>query len=172
VAAGAVVDDFERLAEIPPFDADRSAELIDVIEEWRHRVRTADIILVATPEYAGAVAGAVKNAFDWLVGSGELYRKPVAVLSAGTTGGYHARRMMAQTLTWQGAYVLAEVGVASAGTKFDAGRLRDEPTEAAIRLLIETLLASPTMSVTEVVERATSLVGSLGIDTAHVTPAA
>jgi NAD(P)H-dependent FMN reductase len=42
----------------------------------------------------------VKNAFDWLVGSGEMYRKPVAVLTAGTSGGQHARRMMAQTLTW------------------------------------------------------------------------
>jgi NAD(P)H-dependent FMN reductase len=47
-------------------------------------VSIAHVVLVATPEYAGAVAGAVKNAFDWLVGSGEMYRKPVAVLSAGT----------------------------------------------------------------------------------------
>jgi NAD(P)H-dependent FMN reductase len=172
VAAGASVDDFEKLAEVPPFDADRSEEPIPVVEEWRARVRTADMVLVAAPEYAGAVAGAVKNAFDWLVGSGELYRKPVAVLSAGTTGGYHARRMMAQTLTWQGAYVLAEVGIASARTKFDAGRLRDESTEAAIGSLIRALLAAPTMGVKEVVERATKVVGSLDIEITHVTPAA
>jgi NAD(P)H-dependent FMN reductase len=172
VAAGAAGDDFERLADIPPFDADRSTEPIDVVEDWRARVRTADAVLVATPEYAGAVAGAVKNAFDWLVGSGELYRKPVAVLSAGTSGGYHARRMMAQTLTWQGAYVLAEVGIASAVTKFDAGRLRDESTEAAIGSLIQALLAAPTMGEKEVVEQATKVVGSLDIDIAHVTPAA
>jgi hypothetical protein len=80
--------------------------------------------------------------------------------------------MMAQTLTWQGAYVLAEVGIASARTKFEAGRLRDEPTEAAIRRLMETLLAAPTMSTKEVVERATKVVGSLEVDTAHVPPAA
>ena len=67
----------------------------------------------------------MKNAFDWLVGSGELYRKPVALLSAGTTGGFHARRMMAQTLTWQGAYVVAELGISSARTKLEGGRLNE-----------------------------------------------
>ena len=53
VAAGASVDDFERLAEIPAFDADRAEEPIDVIDEWRRRVHTADVVLVAAPEYAG-----------------------------------------------------------------------------------------------------------------------
>ena len=172
VAAGASVDDFERLAEIPAFDADRAEEPIEVIDEWRHRVHTADVVLVATPEYAGAVAGAVKNAFDWLVGSGQLYRKPVALLSAGTSGGFHARRMMAQTLTWQGAYVLAELGIASARTKLDGGRLSDESTATAIASLTRVLLGAPTMTATEIVLLATDVVGSLGIDVAHIAPAA
>ncbi len=171
-AAGAAVDDFERLAEIPAFDADRADEPIAVVADWRRRVDAADVVLVASPEYAGAVAGAVKNAFDWLVGSGEMYRKPVAVLSAGTSGGYHARRMLAQTLTWQGAYVVAELGIASAGTKFDGGRVNHEPTAIAIASLTRVLLAAPRMSPGVIVERATDVVGSLGIDTAHVAPPA
>ena len=133
---------------------------------------TADVVLVATPEYAGAVAGAVKNAFDWLVGSGELYRKPLALLSAGTSGGVHARRMMAQTLTWQGAYVLAELGIASARTKLDGGRLSDESTATAIASLTRVLLGAPTMTAPEIVLLATDVVGSLGIDVAHIAPAA
>jgi chromate reductase len=172
LAGGASVDDFERLAEIPAFDADRSEEPIDVLADWRHRVHTADAVLVAAPEYAGGIAGAVKNAFDWLVGSGELYRKPVAVLSAGTSGGIHARRMMAQTLTWQGAYVVAELGIAAARTKFEGGRVNDEPTMNAIASLTHVLLAAPGMSAPEVVTRATTVVGSLGIDLAHIAPAA
>ena len=172
VAAGASVDDFERLAEIPAFDADRAEEPIEVVDEWRHRVHVADVVLVAAPEYAGAVAGAVKNALDWLVGSGELYRKPLALLSAGTSGGVHARRMMAQTLTWQGAYVLAELGIASARTKLDGGRLSDESTATAIASLTRVLLGAPTMTATEIVLLATDVVGSLGIDVAHIAPAA
>ena len=86
VARGATVDDFHRLADVPAFNVDRDDNHIDVVEDWRHRVDTADVVLVAAPEYAGGVAGAVKNAFDWLVGSGNMYRKPVAVISAGTSG--------------------------------------------------------------------------------------
>ena len=116
VAGGALVDDFERLADVPAFDPGRAEERIEVVDGWRGRVRAADVVLVAAPEYAGGVAGAVKNALDWLVGSGELYRKPVAVISAGTSGGLHARRMLAQTLTWQGAYVVGQLGIASPRT--------------------------------------------------------
>jgi chromate reductase, NAD(P)H dehydrogenase (quinone) len=173
VAGGASVHDFDRLAEVPAFDADRAGEPIEVVDDWRRRAAAADVVLVATPEYAGAVAGAVKNAFDWLVGGGELYRKPVAVLSAGTSGGLHARRMMAQTLTWQGAYVVAELGIAAPHTKFDdAGRVTHEPTAAALTSLTCTLLDAPTMTAADLVELATSVVGSLDIDVAHVAPAA
>jgi chromate reductase, NAD(P)H dehydrogenase (quinone) len=171
--AGATVDDFDRLADVPAFDADRVGEPIEVVDDWRRRAAAADVVLVAAPEYAGSLAGAVKNAFDWLVGGGELYRKPVAVLSAGTTGGLHARRVMVQTLTWQGAYVVAELGIASPRTKFDdAGRVTHEGTAAALTSLTRTLLAAPTMTATDLVERATSVVGSLDIDVAHVAPAA
>jgi NAD(P)H-dependent FMN reductase len=172
VAVGASVEPFQRLAEIPAFDADRAEEPIAVIDEWRRQVHTADAVLVATPEYAGAVAGAVKNAFDWLVGSGELYRKPVAVLSAGTSGGLHARRMLVQTLTWQGAYVVAELGIAAARTKLEGGQVTDETTAASIESLTGVLIAACAMAPTEVVRLATEVVVSLGIDVAHIAPAA
>jgi chromate reductase, NAD(P)H dehydrogenase (quinone) len=171
--AGAAVDDFDRLADIPPFNVDHVDEAIPVVADWRRRVARADALLVAAPEYAGAVAGAVKNAFDWLVGSGELYRKPVAVISAGTSGGLHAQRMMAQTLTWQGAYVVATLGIASPRTKLDdQGRFDHEPTAAAIASVTATLLAAIAASPIERVEQAGAIVGALGIDAGHVVPAA
>jgi NAD(P)H-dependent FMN reductase len=171
VAEGATVEDFDRLADVPAFDPDRADERIEVIDGWRRRTKTADVVLVATPEYAGAVAGAVKNAFDCLVGSGELYRKPVAVLSAGTTGGHHARRIMTQTLTWQGAYVVAELGIASPRRKSDQhGRLSDDATLAAIASLTRVLLAAPSMTGDELVGLATTVVHSLDIDVTHVAP--
>jgi NAD(P)H-dependent FMN reductase len=167
------VADFDRLAEIPAFDPDRADEAIEVIDDWRRRAATADVILVAAPEYAGALAGAIKNAFDWLVGSGELYRKPVAVISAGTSGGVHARRMLAQTLTWQGAYVVAELGIAAAGTKFDSGgRLTDDATAAELASVTHTLVAAATLPSHDVVALATRVVGDLGVDAGHVAPAA
>ncbi len=92
-----------------------------MVDDWRRRIAEADVVLLAVPEYAGGMAGALKNALDWIVGSGELYRKPVALISAGTSGGSNARRTAAQTLSWQGAYVVADLGIAAPRTKFDAG---------------------------------------------------
>jgi NAD(P)H-dependent FMN reductase len=136
-------------------------------------VGAADVLVLAVPEYAGAVAGAVKNAFDWLVGSGSVYRKPIAVISAGTSGGAHARRMMAQTLTWQGAYVVAELGISAPRTKSGHdGRLADEATVAAITALTGTLLRAPSVPPDALVALARDVVGRLDIDTAHVAPAA
>jgi chromate reductase, NAD(P)H dehydrogenase (quinone) len=173
VERGAIVDDFERLAEIPAFDPDRGDEHIDVIADWRRRIDAASAVIVAAPEYAGGLAGAVKNGFDWLVGSGTLYRKPVAVISAGTSGGHHARQAMVQTLTWQGAYVVRELGIAAPRTKSDAeGRFTDEATVVALAALTDAVLAAPITPAQQLVDVAGRLVASLGIDAAHVTPVA
>ena len=42
--------------------------------------------VVAVPEYAFGIPGSLKNALDWTVGSGSLYRKPVAVLNVAPPG--------------------------------------------------------------------------------------
>ena len=99
---------------------------------------------IASPQYAGGVAGVVKNAVDWLVGTGELYRKPVAVLTAATSGGIEARRMTVQTLSWQGAYVVGELGIAAPRTKWDENNtLTDEATERGIAALVDGLVRLP-----------------------------
>ncbi|HKE76009.1 MAG TPA: NAD(P)H-dependent oxidoreductase [Acidimicrobiales bacterium] len=171
-AEGAAVASFEGLADIPAFDPGRSDEPIAAVAGWRRAVAASDAVLVAAPEYAGAVAGAVKNAFDWLVTSGEMYRRPVAVLSAGTSGGEHARRMLAQTLTWQGAWVVADLGIAAPRTLSDeAGRLTDDATLAAVAAATRTLLAAPSLPDAEVAARAAEVVAALGIDAGHVAPA-
>jgi chromate reductase len=52
-------------------------------------------VLVAVPEYAFGIPGAFKNALDWTVGSGSLYRKPVAVLGVAPPGrGMHVREAL------------------------------------------------------------------------------
>jgi NAD(P)H-dependent FMN reductase len=171
VERGATCDDFDRLAELPAFDPDHPD--VPALVDWRQRVTAADAVLVAAPEYAGGLSGAVKNVFDGLVGGGELYRKPVAVISAGTSGGEHARADLARTLTWQGAYVVATVGIAAPRAKSDAdGHITDEPTLAALRDLVGVLLSAVEAPAADVVARATQVVGALGVDTGHVLPPA
>jgi chromate reductase, NAD(P)H dehydrogenase (quinone) len=172
VDVGATVVDYEHLAAIPPFDPELDGDHVEAIAVWRRLLETSDAVLVAAPEYAGGLAGAIKNAFDWVVSSGSIYRKPMGVMSAGTSGGEHARRAMVQTLTWQGAYVVAELGISFPRAKSDdTGRFTDAITLDAIFMMTRTLLSAADTPTSRLFEQASEVVRGLGIDAAHVVVA-
>jgi len=162
------IDDYADLARIPPLNA----ALDDpgpVVTAWRKRIGRSKAVMIAAPEYAGALAGTIKNALDWIVGSGELYAKPVAVMSAGTTGGPFARQMLIQTLTWQGAHVVAEIGIAAPRTKSDAGgRLTDDATIAEIERLTAVLVDAPTLDAAARLELVRTVVFTAGVDIGRI----
>ncbi len=98
-------------------------------------VRTADGVIIVTPEYNFSIPGGLKNALDWLsrVPNQPFKNKPVAIQSAsgGPVGGarmqYHLRTSMVSVE----ALVLnkPEIFVGTAKTKFDEGlTLTDENT--------------------------------------------
>jgi NAD(P)H-dependent FMN reductase len=83
----------------------------------------------------------------WIVRSGALYGKPVALLSAGTSGGVFARRGLVRTLSWQGAHVVASLGIEAANTRSvrtaDGSRRFTDPTILnEIGELVSSLVAS------------------------------
>jgi hypothetical protein len=81
--------------------------------------------------------------------------------------------MMAQTVTWQGGYVVAELGVAAPRTKSDdAGRLTDPATVTSVAAAAARLVDAVALPSDELVTWATAVVAALGIDVAHVAPAA
>ncbi len=146
-ASGAEVTAFGGLGSIPPLNPDRGDDPGEAVLALRAEIGAADAVLLAAPEYAGAVAGVLKNALEWIVGSGELYGKPVALLSAGTSGGVFARRDLVRTLSWQGAHVVASLGIEAANAKSvsDAEgtrRMTDPQTLDEIGALASSLLAS------------------------------
>lgn len=162
------LDDYADLASIPPLDPSLD-DPGPAVTAWRNRIGRSDAVLIAAPEYAGAIAGTIKNALDWIVGSGELYSKPVAVISAGTTGGPFARQMLIQTLTWQGAHVVAQVGIAAPRTKSDAdGRLTDDATIAEIEWLTALLVDAPTLEAAGRLELVRTVVASAGVDVSRI----
>ena len=42
----------------------------------------SDALLIASPEYGHSLPGSLKNAIDWVIGTGELERKVVAITAA------------------------------------------------------------------------------------------
>jgi hypothetical protein len=72
----------DAVSRVPLFNPDLEEPPQPVaLDRFRREVGTADAVLIASPEYAHGVPGALKNALDWLVGSGELYAKPVAIIA-------------------------------------------------------------------------------------------
>jgi chromate reductase, NAD(P)H dehydrogenase (quinone) len=127
--AGHVVIDAPSIETIKAFRSDHVDAPGEAVATLRAVVERADLVLLAAPEYAGGLAGAVKNALDWFVGSASLYERAVAVASAGTTGGPNALDQLARTLAFQGASVVTSLGIAAPRTKIDdAGHIHDPET--------------------------------------------
>ena len=170
VDEGAWVDRYDALELVPPFNLDLD-DPGDAVRDWRVRIEAADAVVIASPEYAGSLAGVVKNALDWIVGSGELYRKPVGLISAGTSGGYHARRALVQTLTWQGAHVVASRGIDVPRTKSDAsGVITDGPTITDLGSFAHLLVQAATHDARWRLDLVRAVVAEAGVDPEHIAP--
>jgi chromate reductase len=108
---------YEGLVDLPAFvPGDEPVPLS--VTQLRAGVAAADAVLFCTPEYAGTLPGSLKNLLDWLVGSGELYGKPVAWISVAQPGrGEGATATLALVL----GYVSADV-VEAACVRLPVGR--------------------------------------------------
>ena len=80
---------YEELGSIPPFNSDLDVEPGPAsVARMRTAMREADALIFSAPEYAHGIPGSLKNALDWVVGSGELSGKPVALFNASVRGEY------------------------------------------------------------------------------------
>jgi len=106
----------ESVDQLPHFNPDLEAEgELDAVARWRTALRESDAVLIASPEYGHSLPGSLKNAIDWVIGSGELERKVVAITAAtpSTDRGRLGLRALAGTL---GAVAATIVGGESIAT--------------------------------------------------------
>jgi len=159
---------FEGLHDVPPFRADQVDDPPAAVRRLQADLEQSDGLLVGAPEYAGGLAGLAKNALDWLVGSASLYHMPVGVLSAGTTGGEYAIEQMVRTLSWQGALVVAVLGIEAPVTKMDeAGSFVDVGTVEAIHAWAAQVVAAFADDAAGRLVRVSDIVTPYGIDPAR-----
>ncbi len=137
------------LGDIPPFNQDLEQDMPDKVRKFKAKIRDADAILIAAPEYNHSMSGVLKNAIDWAsrpYGDNSFDGKPVAIMSAspGWLGGVRAQYPLRQVLTALNMRPLnwPEVFVSSADEKIDEdGNLTDEETRQIIGKLLERLVA-------------------------------
>jgi chromate reductase len=138
------------LEGIPPFNQDLESQPPEKVKEFKTKIRAADAILIATPEYNYSIPGVLKNAIDWAsrpYGDNAFDGKPVAIMGAsiGMLGTARAQYDLRRCFVFLNMFPLnqPEVMVPFAQDKIDGnGRLTDEKTRKKIRELLENLVAS------------------------------
>jgi len=126
---GVEVSTYTGLAGIPPFNPDVDAiEAPGAVSRFRAALDACDAVLICSPEYAHGVSGVLKNALDWVVGSGELIDKPIAVINASARA-THADAALWETLTTMSARVSesASVTIPLEGSGRDANGIVEDP---------------------------------------------
>ena len=108
---------YDGLACLPHFSPDLDTDDIEpheAVVKWREKLRSADAIIICTPEYARGVPGSLKNALDWVVSSGEFVNKPTAVISASphVEGGATALGSLITSLKMMSAIISDEITLA------------------------------------------------------------
>ena len=74
---------FDGLRHLPHFNPDVEASAVpESVTEWRRALAESDAVLIAAPEYGFSLPGVLKNGIDWVIGSGELEQKVVAITAA------------------------------------------------------------------------------------------
>lgn len=101
------------MASASGLDADLLARgMPDAVASLVTRIRGADAVLIATPEYNFSVPGMLKNALDWMSRAEDqpFRRKPVAILSAATgpLGGARVQYELRKILLFLDALVLTK----------------------------------------------------------------
>jgi len=95
------VEMYDGLGELPHFNPDLDEEGAAApapVAALRALLIDADAVLISSPEYAHGVPGVLKNMLDWLVSTGELVDKPVALLNASPVGCGYAQAALLETL--------------------------------------------------------------------------
>jgi chromate reductase len=95
---GVTISMFEEIGNLPHFNPDLDGIEGSALLDFRRRLQDAHGVIISSPEYAHGVPGSLKNALDWIVGSGELVDKPIALINASPQSSYAFASLM-ETIT-------------------------------------------------------------------------
>lgn len=138
------------ISRLPLFNQDDEESNFPFVGiELKNKIRSADGVLIATPEFNRTPPGPLKNFLDWSArpeGDNPWIGKPVGILGAstGARGASFAQYDMRRILAYFDAYVMnqPEVYVGNAENKFDTeGNLTDEKTREQLQKFLTRFIA-------------------------------
>jgi chromate reductase, NAD(P)H dehydrogenase (quinone) len=138
---------YRELAELPPFNPDNDVDdrpKPEPVERLRALIGASDALIIAAPEYAHGVPGALKNALDWLVASETFAGKPVALINTSPRA-FHAQASLREILSTMAARVMPEAfaAISLTGKTVTADDIVADPACARrLKESLEALLAA------------------------------
>ncbi len=136
------IEIFQGIGDLPHFNDPKDAP--EKVIDFRRKVAAANAVLICTPEYAFGVPGSLKNALDWLVGSGELIDKPVGLVTASSQGekGHAALLLILSAIS---AKVIpdATLLISFVRSRLDeAGRIKDPALTESLKNVVSVLASN------------------------------
>jgi NAD(P)H-dependent FMN reductase len=133
---------FAGMEELPHFNPDRDVDPPHpAVATWRRTLAAADAVVIATPEYAHSYPGALKDALDWIVGSGELVGTPVLLVTASGSGGERAAMALAPVIEVIAGRLVGPISIWGVAPKVVGGRLTDPDDLDALAAAVDLLLS-------------------------------
>lgn len=136
-----------ELDDIPAYNQDLDDQQPAKVKEFKQKIKAADAILIATPEYNYSIPGVLKNAIDCAsrpYGDNAFDDKPVAFMGAsiGMTGTARAQYHLRQSCVFLNMHPFnrPEVMVPFAQDRIKNGEVVDQQTRDFIQQLLEGLV--------------------------------
>ena len=141
-----------EIGELPHYSQDlQSQGFPTIVTALGDKIRQADAVLIASPEYNYSVPGVLKNAIDWLsrLPEAPLAGKPTALMGAspGLIGTARMQYHLRQILLCLDADTVSkpEVMIGQCSEKFSAdGALTDSKAREMVERLLRALIAKAT----------------------------
>ena len=129
---GVRITRFDGLRDLPHFNPDLQGVPM-AVEAWRAALARSDAFLIACPEYGHSLPGVLKNAIDWVIGSGELERAVVAITAATSHAdrGRMGLQALRQTLLALSVTIVGDAPIVKTSPTFD------DDVAALVRALVD-----------------------------------
>ncbi|MGH1539666.1 MAG: NADPH-dependent FMN reductase [Arenicella sp.] len=123
-----LIDRYQELSKLPLYNPDLEDSNIPEIIKLKKKVAQSDGLIIASPEYAHGITGALKNALDWLVSGEEFVYKPITLFNTSPRAS-HAQAALRDVLSTMSGNIIenASISVPLLGSQLNAAGIVSHP---------------------------------------------